>query len=73
MKATAHLFEHPRQYAAAQRLARTGQGIFERNGTLANLPGMAGGWTQFRDLRPLPKQTFREWWKQNRTKRNAAT
>ncbi len=66
MKAAAHLFQHPRQYEAAQRLARTGQTIFERNGTLANLPGMAGGWTQFRDLRPFPKQTFREWWKQNR-------
>ncbi len=68
MKMAAHLFEHPRQYEAAQRVARTGQGIFEKAGTLANLPGMAGGWTQFRDLRPLPKQTFREWWKQNRSR-----
>ena len=66
MKMAAHLFEHPRQYEAAQRMARTGQGIFEKDGKLVNLPGMAGGWTQFRDLRALPKQTFREWWKQNR-------
>ncbi len=66
MKMAAHLFQHPRQYAAAQRLARTGQGIFERDGKLVNLPGMAGGWTQFRDLRAFPKQTFREWWQQSR-------
>ena len=47
-------------------MARTGQGIFEKDGKLVNLPGMAGGWTQFRDLRALPEQTFREWWKKNR-------
>ncbi len=70
MKMAAHLFEHPRQYEAAQRLARTGQGLFEKDGKLVNLPGMAAGWTQFRDLRALPQQTFREWWKQN--KRNKA-
>jgi L-lactate dehydrogenase complex protein LldF len=66
MKMAAHLFEHPRQYEAAQRLARTGQGLFEKDGKLVNLPGMAAGWTQFRDLRALPSQTFREWWKQNK-------
>jgi L-lactate dehydrogenase complex protein LldF len=25
------------------------------------LPGMLGGWTQVRDLREMPKQTFRQW------------
>ena len=70
MKMAAHLFEHPRQYEAAQRLSRTGQGLFEKDGKLVNLPGMAGGWTQFRDLRALPKQTFREWWKKNRSSKN---
>ena len=70
MKMAAHLFEHPRQYEAAQRAARMGQGMFEKDGKLVNLPGMAGGWTQFRDLRALPNQTFREWWKKNRTSKN---
>ncbi len=45
-----------------------GQTIFVRDGQLANLPGMAGGWTKFRDLKPIPKESFREWWK----KRGAA-
>jgi L-lactate dehydrogenase complex protein LldF len=71
MKMAAHLFEHPRQYEAAQRLARTGQGLFEKNGKLVNLPGMAAGWTQFRDLRALPDQTFREWWKKRKNKPEA--
>ena len=72
MKMAAHLFEHPKQYEAAQRLARTGQGLFEKDGKLVNLPGMAGGWTQFRDLRALPKQTFRDWWKKNRGTKNGS-
>jgi L-lactate dehydrogenase complex protein LldF len=69
MKMAAHLFEHPKQYEAAQRLARTGQGLFEKDGKLVNLPGMAAGWTQFRDLRALPKQSFREWWKRSHVNR----
>jgi L-lactate dehydrogenase complex protein LldF len=31
---------------------------------MRNLPGMLGNWTRVRDLRALPQQTFREWWKQ---------
>jgi L-lactate dehydrogenase complex protein LldF len=26
------------------------------------LPGVLGGWTQVRDLRAMPKRSFREWW-----------
>jgi L-lactate dehydrogenase complex protein LldF len=28
------------------------------------MPGVLGGWTAVRDLRRMPKQTFREWWEQ---------
>jgi L-lactate dehydrogenase complex protein LldF len=31
---------------------------------MRNLPGMLGNWTRVRDLRALPSQTFRQWWKQ---------
>ena len=72
MQMAAHLFQHPKQYGAALRLARTGQGLFEKDGKLVNLPGMAGGWTQFRDLRALPKQSFREWWKSHKANGSAA-
>jgi L-lactate dehydrogenase complex protein LldF len=63
MKGAAAAFASQTRYEAAQRLARMGQGIFKRNGALVNLPGMAGGWTKFRDLKPIPQQSFRDWWK----------
>ena len=63
MQAAAKSFLSARRYEAAQRLARIGQKLFERDGELRNLPGLAGGWTKFRDLRAIPKQSFREWWR----------
>jgi len=63
MQGAALVFSSRRRYEAAQRLGRMGQMLFQRNGQLEHLPGMAGGWTRFRDLRPLPKQSFRDWWK----------
>lgn len=63
MQAAAKIFLSHRRYEAAQKLARTGQILFERKGQLTNLPGMAGGWTKFRDLKPIPKASFRDWWK----------
>jgi len=63
MQAAASIFQSHRRYEAAQRLARLGQGLFERKGQLTNLPGMAGAWTRTRSLRPIPKQSFRDWWK----------
>jgi len=63
MQTIAMIFQNRRRYEAAQRLGRIGQLIFLRHGQLEHLPGMAGEWTKYRDLRPLPKQTFRDWWK----------
>jgi L-lactate dehydrogenase complex protein LldF len=66
MQGAAAAFKSQRRYEAAQRLARLGQMIFEHNGQLMNLPGMAGGWTQYRDLKPIPSTSFRDWWKSRR-------
>lgn len=63
MRAMSTVFLSHRRYEAAQRLAKLGQKIFERKGQLTNLPGLAGAWTEFRDLRPVPRQSFRDWWK----------
>jgi L-lactate dehydrogenase complex protein LldF len=62
MKAAAVAFAEGERLAAAQKLARLCQRPFEREGRLGNLPGMLGGWTSFRDLAAIPKQSFREWW-----------
>lgn len=63
MRLMGQIFLSHRRYEASQRLARVGQKIFERNGQLTNLPGLAGAWTKFRDLRPIPSESFRDWWK----------
>ena len=64
MRAAAAAFASHRRFEAAQRLGRIGQWPFESKGWMRNLPGMLGNWTRVRDLRALPQQTFREWWKE---------
>ncbi|MDX1636699.1 MAG: LutB/LldF family L-lactate oxidation iron-sulfur protein [Balneolaceae bacterium] len=63
MKIMARAFRKRSRYERAQRWARAGQGLFERNGTISKLPGELSGWTAMRDLKPVPDQTFREWWR----------
>jgi L-lactate dehydrogenase complex protein LldF len=65
MLAMAAIFRNRRRYEAAQRLAHTAQSTLHRGETWYRwLPGIAGRWTETRDLAPLPQQTFREWWQQ---------
>src|SRR5215211_4246699 len=66
MQTVAKLFSDPQLYEGAQRLARVGQWPFARGGSIGRLPGRLAGWTAVRDLKPVPQQTFREWWKRNR-------
>jgi L-lactate dehydrogenase complex protein LldF len=66
MQTVARVFSDPKLYEGAQRLARIGQWPFARGGSIGRLPGRLAGWTAVRDLEPIPKQTFREWWKRNR-------
>jgi L-lactate dehydrogenase complex protein LldF len=61
MRALAWTFADERRYRRAQRLARAGGRAFVRDGLISRLPGL-GAWTDTRDLRPVPRQTFREWW-----------
>ena len=66
MQAMAKAFSDRKLYENAQKLARVGQWPLARGGEIHRLPGMLAGWTSVRDLKPLPKQTFREWWKKER-------
>jgi L-lactate dehydrogenase complex protein LldF len=61
MRALAWTFADRRRYERAQRLARVTGRPFARDGFMKRLPGL-GAWTDSRDLRSVPKQTFREWW-----------
>jgi L-lactate dehydrogenase complex protein LldF len=62
MQAAAAAFGSRRRFEAAQRLGRIAQWPLTSHGWMRPLPGMLGNWTRARDLRALPKQTFREWW-----------
>jgi L-lactate dehydrogenase complex protein LldF len=60
MHQLARVFASSRRYERAQRLAR----IAER--PLRRVPGPLAQWTQTRDLKPMAKETFREWWSRER-------
>jgi L-lactate dehydrogenase complex protein LldF len=69
LKAVAMVFRSEGVFRASQKLGRLaelplsrkdGQGV----GWIEWMPGMLGGWSQVRDLRVMPKQTFRQWFEQ---------
>ena len=69
LKAVAKVFQSEAVFRVSQKMGRLaelplsrkdGQGV----GWIGWLPGMLGGWTQVRDLRVMPKQTFREWFEE---------
>jgi L-lactate dehydrogenase complex protein LldF len=64
MTALAKAFSSRRAYERAQRLGRLGQWPLARRGKIEHLPGPLAGWTSMRDLRPVPKQSFRDWWRE---------
>jgi L-lactate dehydrogenase complex protein LldF len=69
MRMTARVFASRRRYEAAQRAGRLGQAPFVRDGAITRLPGALGGWTIARDIRPLPDQSFRDWWRSRERER----
>ena len=57
------LFQSSWRFHMAQRLGRIGARLFTgKDGWIHSLPSIGGKWTQTRDLRALPGQTFHEWW-----------
>ena len=63
MRELARIFVSPQRYERAQHLARRGQRVFMHGGVIDHLPGMFSGWTTARDLAPVPRQSFRDWWR----------
>jgi len=63
MRAAGWIFGGPRRFAAAQRLGRLAQARLGRGGSIQWLPGPLSGWTRGRELRPVARQPFREWWR----------
>jgi L-lactate dehydrogenase complex protein LldF len=70
MRAANVLFSRAWLFHAAQRMGRIGARLLTRkDGWIHSLPSVGAQWSQTRDLRGLPKQTFHEWWK-NREQRS---
>ena len=64
MKVMARIFATPARYEQAQKLARLGQLPFARKGVIEHLPPPLNAWTTMRDLQQVPKQSFRDWWRE---------
>ena len=62
MRGIAWVFGGARRFALAQRVGRLVQRPFVRAGKITRLPGPLAAWTSSRDLKPVARQTFREWW-----------
>jgi L-lactate dehydrogenase complex protein LldF len=67
MKAAAFLFADSSRLATAERLGTFAQKpLVSKNGFIEWMPLMLSGWTQTRDLKAMPAQTFRDWWAKER-------
>ena len=64
MRELARIFASPKRYERAQQLARSGQRLFIHGEVIDHLPGMLAGWSTARDLVPIPRQSFRDWWRE---------
>jgi L-lactate dehydrogenase complex protein LldF len=63
MAAASWTMADPRRFARAQRASRAGRAVAGVAGRGA-LPPPLSAWTSARDLPETPKQTFREWWRE---------
>ena len=67
LRAANLIFSRAWLFHAAQWMGRIGLKWFTRkDGWIHSLPSMGAKWTQTRDLRGLPKQTFHAWWAERR-------
>jgi L-lactate dehydrogenase complex protein LldF len=63
MKVASIVFQKAWRLHFVQRIGSIAMRIFTgRDGWIHYLPSLGGKWTQTRDLRGLPNQTFHEWW-----------
>ena len=69
MRVLSRIFSNRRSFEAAQRLGQFAQWPFVSDGWIRHLPGTLGNWTAARDLRPLPRQTFRNWWRERESRK----
>jgi len=62
LKAFARIASRPRVYRAATAMVRRALRARARDGWIARAPGLAAGWTRFRDLKAPAARTFEQQW-----------
>lgn len=65
MRGVAWLFGSPARFTLAQRLGRLAQRPLVHRGAIRRLPPPLAAWTRTRDLKPVARQSFREWWQRS--------
>ena len=78
MRTAGNIFRSERRFRAAQRMGRIAANTLAHNDGagqqwIKSLPGMMQGWSDVRDLKALPAQTFREWWETRSTVNKQST
>jgi L-lactate dehydrogenase complex protein LldF len=66
MKTASFALASSHRLAAAQKLVRIAQWPLVHGGTISKLPGFLAGWFETRNMRAVPAESFREWWKTRR-------
>ncbi len=66
MKAYQFGFSHPLLYEMGGKAASLASSVIDPN--TVGLPYPLSGWTQNRDFPPFAKQSFHDWWRENRRK-----
>ena len=71
MKAMAWTFDSHKRLEAAQKAAKAGNRLFGKRKTIGALPWpvsiLMSGWSAARDTPVPPKESFRDWWKRERS------
>jgi L-lactate dehydrogenase complex protein LldF len=70
MKAWEFGFRHPLLYEVGQKAASVATSALTTitgNDQIEQLPPPLNGWTDYRDFPAFPQQSFRDWWRKNRT------
>ncbi|WP_328941195.1 LutB/LldF family L-lactate oxidation iron-sulfur protein [Streptomyces sp. NBC_00250] len=68
MKAAATVLDSPALLGAAQKAASLGGRALARRGRIGSLPGPMRGWSETRDTPVPPAESFRTWWRKNRSR-----
>src|SRR6195952_3186613 len=63
MKAASWVMSSEKRFAAAENMSKAGRLVAGKKGRISTLPFPLSAWSTSRDLPAPPRQTFRQWWR----------